>query len=84
MGTQEQLGAISAAKTDVLDIINRDRAAVGMQPLTMEQFHPAWNKVFTGIATYDKQYGEKETNKKEKEAVTQPVEQEEDYSKYGF
>lgn len=82
LGTQEQLGAISAAKTDVLDIINRDRAAVGMQPLTMEQFQPAWNKLFTGIATYNKQYGEKETNKKEKEAVTQPVEQEEDYSKY--
>lgn len=84
LGTQEQLGAISAAKTDVLDIINRDRAAVGMQPLTMEQFQPAWNRLFTGIATYNKQYGEKETNKKEKQAVTQPVEAEEDYSKYGF
>ena len=85
LGTQEQLGAISAAKTDVLDIINRDRAAVGMQPLTMEQFQPAWNKLFTGIATYDKKYGEEETNKKEKEAVTQaetPVKQY-DYSKYG-
>lgn len=83
LGTQEQLGAISAAKTDVLDIINRDRAAVGMQPLTMEQFQPAWNRLFTGIATYNKQYGEKETNKKEKRAVTQP-EAQEDYSKYGF
>lgn len=84
LGTQEQLGAISAAKTDVLDIINRDRAVVGMQPLTMEQFQPAWNRLFTGIATYNKQYGEKETNKKEKQAVTQPVEAQEDYSKYGF
>jgi hypothetical protein len=84
LGTQEQLGAISAAKTDVLDIINRDRAAVGMQPLTMEQFQPAWNRLFTGIATYNKQYGEKETNKKEKQAATQPVEAQEDYSKYGF
>jgi hypothetical protein len=84
LGTQEQLGAISAAKTDVLDIINRDRAAVGMQPLTMEQFQPAWNKLFTGIATYHKQYGGKETNKKGKQAATQPVEAQEDYSKYGF
>ena len=84
LGTQEQLGAISAAKTDVLDIINRDRAAVGMQPLTMKQFQPAWNRLFTGIATYNKQYGEKETNKKEKQAATQPVESQEDYSKYGF
>ena len=84
LGTQEQLGAISAAKTDVLDIINRDRAVVGMQPLTMEQFQPAWNRLFTGIATYNKQYGEKETNKKGKQAVTQPVEAQEDYSKYGF
>lgn len=84
LGTQEQLGVISAAKTDVLDIINRDRVAVGMQPLTMEQFQPAWNKLFTGIATYHKQYGGKETNKKGKQAATQPVEQEEDYSKYGF
>lgn len=84
LGTQEQLGAISAAKTDVLDIINRDRRAVGMQPLTMEQFQPAWNKLFTGIATYHKQYGEKETSKKEKQAVNQPVETQEDYSKYGF
>lgn len=84
LGTQEQLGAISAAKTDVLDIINRDRAAVGMQPLTMEQFQPAWNRLFTGIATYNKQYGEKETNKKGKQSAAQPVEQEEDYSKYGF
>lgn len=84
LGTQEQLGAISAAKTDVLDIINRDRAAVGMQPLTMERFQPAWNRLFTGIATYNKQYGGKETNKKEKRAVTQPVEAQEDYSKYGF
>ena len=84
LGTQEQLGAVSAAKTDVLDIINRDRAAVGMQPLTMEQFQPAWNRLFTGIATYNKQYGEKESNKKEKQAVTQPVEAQEDYSKYGF
>lgn len=84
LGTQEQLGAISAAKTDVLDIINRDRAVVGMRPLTMEQFQPAWNRLFTGIATYHKQYGEKETNKKEKQAVTQPVESQEDYSKYGF
>ena len=83
LGTQEQLGAISAAKTDVLDIINRDRAAVGMQPLTMEQFQPAWNRLFTGIATYNKQYGEKETNKKERQTVTQP-EAQEDYSKYGF
>lgn len=84
LGTQEQLGAISSAKTDVLDIINRDRVAVGMQPLTMEQFQPAWNKLFTGIATYHKQYGEKETNKKGKQSAAQPVEQEEDYSKYGF
>lgn len=84
LGTQEQLGAISAAKTDVLDIINRDRAAVGMQPLTMEQFQPAWNRLFTGIATYNKQYGEKETKKKEKQTVTQPVKSQEDYSKYGF
>lgn len=84
LGTQEQLGAISAAKTDVLDIINRDRRAVGMQPLTMEQFQPAWNRLFTGIATYHKQYGEKESNKKEKQTVTQPVESQEDYSKYGF
>ena len=84
LGTQEQLGAVSAAKTDVLDIINRDRAAVGMQPLTMEQFQPAWNRLFTGIATYNKQYGEKETNKKEKQTATQPVEAQEDYSKYGF
>lgn len=83
LGTQEQLGAISAAKTDVLDIINRDRAAVGMQPLTIEQFQPAWNRLFTGIATYNKQYGEKENNKKEKQTVTQP-EVQEDYSKYGF
>ena len=84
LGTQEQLGAISAAKTDVLDIINRDRRAVGMQPLTMEQFQPAWNKLFTGIATYHKQYGEKKSSKKEKQTVTQPVEAQEDYSKYGF
>jgi hypothetical protein len=84
LGTQEQLGAISAAKTDVLDIINRDRAAVGMQPLTMEQFQPAWNKLFTGIATYNKQYGEKKSNKTDKRAVTQSVESQEDYSKYGF
>jgi hypothetical protein len=84
LGTQEQLGAISAAKTDVLDIINRDRAAVGMQPLTMEQFQPAWNRLFTGIATYNKQYGEKKSSKTEKQAVTQPVESQEDYSKYGF
>lgn len=84
LGTQEQLGAISAAKTDVLDIINRDRRAVGMQPLTMEQFQPEWNKLFTGIATYHKQYGEKKSSKKEKQTVTQPVETQEDYSKYGF
>lgn len=83
LGTQEQLGVISAAKTDVLDIINRDRVAVGMQPLTMEQFQPAWNKLFTGIATYHKQYGGKETNKKGKQAAIQPVEAQEDYSKYG-
>jgi len=85
LGTQEQLGAISAAKTDVLDIINRDRAAVGMQPLTMEQFQPAWNKLFTGIATYHKQYGENKSSKAEKQMTqdTTPAKQY-DYSKYGF
>lgn len=84
LGTQEQLGAISAAKTDVLDIVNRDRAAVGMQPLTMEQFQPAWNRLFTGIATYNRQYGEKETNKKEKGAInTETPAKQYDYSKYG-
>ena len=80
LGTQEQLGAIASAKTDVLDIINRDRTAVGMQPLTMEQFQPEWNKLFSGIATYDKKYGEE--NKSSTPA--QKSVGEEDYSKYGF
>lgn len=80
LGTQEQLGAIASAKTDVLDIVNRDRAAVGMQPLTMEQFQPEWNKLFSGIATYDKKYGEE--NKSSTPA--QKSVGEEDYSKYGF
>lgn len=82
LGTQEQLGAISAAKTDVLDIINRDRIAGGMQPLTMEQFQPEWNKLFSGIATYDKEYGQEGKKEKSSVSVEQPAEEEEDYSKY--
>lgn len=88
LGTDEQLGAILSAKMDALDIINRDRVASGMRPMSVEEFQPYWNKLFTGLAAYHKEYGTgrelENPRKSSKKTTTVPVEPKDDYSKYGF
>lgn len=85
LSTDQQKAALLATKMDVLKTLNADRAAGGLPPLTVEQFQPYWNGLFSGARAYHIKYG-KGKDQVSKSAASTKVSPDApyDYSKYGF